>query len=1052
MRRAPQTSLAIALCLCLHATAPAQVGRSPIGEDALRQPAAFLVVPPAEPEQQAVAQDASPLVDSQLARFRAEIAATKLTEPTTDLSALSDPLRRSTADGRIQVYVYVEDVTQDMQDMLTAHGMTVELAVQKMKVIQGWLPSEAIDAVASLDGVTAVTLPCYAMTNAGDVVTAGDDIQNSAELRNLLAVDGTGVKVGVISNGIEHWRDMRASGNLPQNITYEDLGDGDEGTAMLEIVHDVAPGAELYFAPADTTATMVSAIEYLTGEGVDVIVDDLTFYISGSAAATEPYFTDGAVANAAEDAVSEGVTYVTCAGNWQRAFDWYVYGGVKSHWQGDFVDGGGGYQDFDPTANVDQGNALYVADGHSIYVVLQWSDPWPGSANNYDLYLYNEGLTAYYASSTLPQSGTQYPWEFVTWQNTTGSGKWVNLVIRKLSGSARELELFVYGTAATGLEYTTGDTLASQQAVEAVITAGAIDAGDSGNDDVEAFSSHGPSTIYTNFSTQTSISRNSLDVCGIDGVQTKIGSTGHFGNPFYGTSAAAPHVAGLCALLLEYSPTLTPAGIHSLLCENAVDIVDAGYDNVSGYGRADALAIVTTAAGTPDLVAGSDTGRSDSDNITKLDNHDGNSTLQFTVGSTVDGATVVLLAGETEIGSGTGNGGTITITTNGSFDLADGNHDITSRQTVDGKLPSALSNALTITVDTVAPVVTVASRLTRAATPDVWGGIDDPGAEVDATVNGYQYEATNGGDYWIVTATSGTFSEGKYDVEAVATDAAGNVGSDNSDDELWWTLGDVNGDGLISQPELDAVLLRWGDYVTAGSAGDPNGDGFVGQADLDYALLNWGESGAPDDEAPGGESAMGGGSEMAAGGEGGMLESVTASVTIDSFVTPETTDTYPGGTSIPADTYVTNDIVLTTETDWLSAQLILEADSAGDVFQHPQGSVISPNPFVFQYYPALAYDTYLSNGVVGEAVNTHLPPVDLFGGKCSVVFDDQQLLNGWYTLAQDETGELPLARITLSNEATGTWKLLVTAAPEEGPVIVLEGTIVDGELVPDEPE
>jgi len=54
--------------------------------------------------------------------------------------------------------------------------------------------------------------------------------------------------------------------------------------------------------------------------------------------------------------------------------------------------------------------------------------------------------------------------------------------------------------------------------------------------------------------------------------------------------------------------------------------------------------------------------------------------------------------------------------------------------------------------------------------------------------------------------------------------------------------GDLNDDGFVSQPDLDLVLLNWGDTVTPGDAslGDGSGDGLVAQADLDLVLLNWG--------------------------------------------------------------------------------------------------------------------------------------------------------------------------------------------------------------------
>ena len=90
----------------------------------------------------------------------------------------------------------------------------------------------------------------------------------------------------------------------------------------------------------------------------------------------------------------------------------------------------------------------------------------------------------------------------------------------------------------------------------------------------------------------------------------------------------------------------------------------------------------------------------------------------------------------------------------------------------------------------------------------------------------------------------------------------------------------------------------------------------------------------------------------------------------------------------------------------------------------------------------------MSNGVLGEAVNT-LGPVDLYGGPCSVVFDDQLLQVAWNTMGT-ETGELGLARVTMVNDGTGEWSFMVTASPAGESKVLLTGEIVDGEMIPDE--
>ncbi|HUU91784.1 MAG TPA: S8 family serine peptidase [Phycisphaerae bacterium] len=615
-------------------------------------------------------------------------------------------LPRANDAGELRVYVHVEAVNASIIRALEDAGLRVETSNARMKVVQGWLPHTDLDLAAAVEGVRRITPPAYGITNSGSVTTEGDADLNADDLRGLFGgITGDGVKIGVISDGVDHWEwvadDPR--NDLPNSITVDPtrpgMEDKDEGTAMLEIIYDVAPGADLYFSGPATSAQMVDSIDWLVNTcGVDVIVDDLIFF-------DEPMFEDGPIADEAADAVTDGVVYVSAAGNW-----------AEVHYQADY-DPYAPYTVHEFATN--QFLLRFELDaGGSVRGEFQWSDLWGSSGNDYNLYLYEWVVDewVYVTSSTDEQDGDDDPRESSGWLTNQGeSTALCAWLIDKASGSGRELELTMYYTDPNKIRpyapdegiMVPEDSIYGHAALEEVIAVGAIDTADSGLDDVEDFSSRGPSTIYTNFSTQTSTERDALDVCGIDGVQTKVGQGGYFFNPFFGTSAAAPHIAGIAGLLLEIESTLTPADIQDLITGNAVDIGDAGYDDVSGYGRADAVATVTAAATAADLKAASDTGTSDTDDLTKLDNSAVGKELQFDVTGTVAGATVTIYAGEIAIGTGTGSAGTTTVTTDGEYDLTDGEHSITARQTDDGKLESPATSALSVTVDTVAPTVDI---------------------------------------------------------------------------------------------------------------------------------------------------------------------------------------------------------------------------------------------------------------------------------------------------------------------------------------------------------
>ena len=240
-----------------------------------------------------------------------------------DFSALSTPLVKINAQGHIQVYIYVRKWGSAERAALEKLGVTIEIANTDFGIVQARVPHGRIKKIARLDFVSRITPPAYGETQAGSVQTEGDAILGGDDVR-ALGFDGSGVKIGVISFGVVGLATAQSSGDLPFVTVLQTAIDDAEGTAMLEIVHDIAPGATLGFCgmPTRTSLEFIQCVNWFdTTFNADIIVDDIGFF-------DEPYFEDGIVAQTVKSAVDAGIFYTSAAGNT-----------AERHYQDDFLCG-----------------------------------------------------------------------------------------------------------------------------------------------------------------------------------------------------------------------------------------------------------------------------------------------------------------------------------------------------------------------------------------------------------------------------------------------------------------------------------------------------------------------------------------------------------------------------------------------------------------------------------------------------------------------------------------------------------------------------------------
>ncbi len=454
-------------------------------------------------------------------------------------------------------------------------------------------------------------------TNAGARQSQGVVTHRVDVARSRYGVDGTGIKIGVLSDGVVNLGTAQQTGDLPADVTVlpGQAGQGDEGTAMLEIIHDMAPGAKLYFASAfSSIGSFAQNIRDLRTAGCDIIVDDIFYFAEAplqDGQTVVPSNTNGGiVTQAVNDVTASGALYFSSAGNEGNLND-----GTSGVFEGDFVNGGtlaliggagaGPVMDFDSGAGVQQFDRITLGSGNPI--TLAWSDPLGASANDYDLYILNAAGTALVAASTGSQDGTQDPFELV------GGGANVTnnrIVVAKFAGADR----FIHVNTFRGrLQFATiGQThghsaAANAFSVAATPVVGPFPAPFNSSSTVETFESDGPrrlffqpnGTPYTpgNFSSTGGVVRQKPDITAADG--GVISGAGGFNNPFFGTSAAAPHAAAIMALLKQARPLLTNAQLRNFLISSAIDIEAPGVDRDSGAGIIMADTAIQLAGGVP---------------------------------------------------------------------------------------------------------------------------------------------------------------------------------------------------------------------------------------------------------------------------------------------------------------------------------------------------------------------------------------------------------------------------------------------------------------------
>lgn len=508
------------------------------------------------------------------------------------MEMLESPMVAASADKRIEVRVKMSDrkAVESMKANTKFGQMKNEPGpnnVAEMRVNASELANLANDA--AILKISPIIREAE-VHNVGSKTSAGDTLLGVKAARDQFSVNGSGKSVCVISDGVEGVPASQASGDLPASVEVcpQSPGSGAEGTAMLEIVHDLAPGAGLGFCSARgglLDAIKWSAQQANGGKGCNVIVDDFSDL-------TEPRFQiSSEMEYINKDLKQKGITYVSSAGN-------FAFNNYRTYFRDADFSGrtaSAGFHDFGRAAGQESelGFPIFVTPNGRSAVVLQWSEPFGKATSDFaikaalaggqDISAADSPFTVDFESDDV-QNGTGDPLEAVVVTNKTDKLQLFFVTVNRKTGrNLVEIGLRNNGNLgsvfATNFRNTAGSIAGHNGAANAISVA-AVDASNPGLNEIQGFSSRG--AVLTNFDVDGNRQFRfefKPDITATDGVE--VTGNGGFPTTFFGTSASAPHIAAIAALVKNISPN---ANVASVLKFSADDKGAPGPDDIWGFG------------------------------------------------------------------------------------------------------------------------------------------------------------------------------------------------------------------------------------------------------------------------------------------------------------------------------------------------------------------------------------------------------------------------------------------------------------------------------------
>lgn len=529
------------------------------------------------------------------------------------------------AAGRLQIDVHFDCSLAAPVAALSAAGLSASSAVHAgtLCVVEGWTLPATLPQIADVPGVTRVTAPNYLLptppralrpllhgvarasapqqiSGSGTAIDHnGVSIMRADQFLAQTGLNGAGVTVGVQSSGVASLATIQARGELPAVQVVYPAGNqssvaADEGTALMEEIHAVAPGAKLVYCGPSTFVDFTSCMTQLINAGATVLVDDTGFSSDGLMSQNN----DNSSAVAQILAQNPAVMMMSSAGN-----------NEGTYWEGNYFPvsvaattlptlscpaSSGPPDNYVAAFGTATSETLTITGNYNSFpLLLAWADP-PGQiSHRFEIYLFAAGGTEPLGCFSTAGATTDQFMQTLDLPNGTYS---LVVASQDASASGEFMKLWAGGDGLTAFSVaTSGGLISPQDAVPGLITVGAVNGSDGIGDSIEAFSSTGPLTVM--FPTPASLQAPFLvapDGINVDANGTYFAADLFPDGNFYGTSASVANAGGVAALLRGAFPTLNVSAISNAMESGATVLGATAPDYVFGYGRIDALGALAT--------------------------------------------------------------------------------------------------------------------------------------------------------------------------------------------------------------------------------------------------------------------------------------------------------------------------------------------------------------------------------------------------------------------------------------------------------------------------